>query len=216
MCILETHVTDAAEASSWFSSSGFPTVTVPGIAQSRGQVLLYRPSFSFVNSWVEPEGRFLMAEFSRRDSLFRIASVYAPNRNPEHDEFFTSCLDFTDPSVPTILGGEFNTVFDRVRDRRGSDPAVTVRDSFVSLELRFREFCVLDVWRHLHPDLRAYTWLKPMVPFPSASTLLASRLPAFILCFPALLFHVLSLITMPFFPASPSLNYFLVALAAGN
>ena len=51
--------------------------------------------------------------------------------------------------------------FDRARDRRGSDPAVTVRDSFVSLKLHFREFCVLDVWRHLHPDLRAYTWLKP-------------------------------------------------------
>jgi len=29
------------------------------------------------------------------------------------------------------------------------------------LELLFRGFCVLDVWRHFHPDLRAYTWLKP-------------------------------------------------------
>ena len=152
VCVQETHVTDAAEASSWFSSSGFLTVTVPGTAHSRGQVLMYRPSFSFVNSWVELEGRFLMAEFSRRDSVVSIASVYAPNWNPEHDEFFTSCLDFTDPSVPTILGGDFNA-----RDRRGSDPAVTVRESFVSLELRFKEFCVLDVWRHLHPDLRAYT-----------------------------------------------------------
>ena len=130
-------------------------------AHSRGQVLLYRPSFSFVNSWVEVEGRFLMAEFSRRDSVFRIASVYAPNRNPERDEFSTSCLDFADPPVPTILCGDFNAVFDKAKDRRGSDPAVTVRESFVSLELLFREFCVLDVWRHLPPDLRAYTWLKP-------------------------------------------------------
>ena len=161
MCVQETHVTVVAEASSWFSSSGFLTVTVPGTAHSRGQVLLYRPSFSFVNSWVELEGRFLMAKFSGRDSVFRIASVYAPNRNPEHEEFFTSCLDFTDPSVPTILGSDFNAVFDRARDRRGSDPAVTVHESLVALELRFREFCVLDVWRHLHPDLRAYTWLKP-------------------------------------------------------
>ena len=72
-----------------------------------------------------------------------------------------SCLDFADPFVPTILCGDFNAVFNRAKDRRGSDPAVTVRGSVVSLELLFREFCVLDVWRHLNPDLRAYTWLKP-------------------------------------------------------
>ena len=47
-----------------------------------------------------------MAEFSRRGSVFRIASVYAPNRNP-------SRLDFADPSVPTILCGGFSAVFDR-------------------------------------------------------------------------------------------------------
>ena len=88
--------------------------------------------------------------------MFRIASVYAPIRNPERNEFFTSCLGFADAD-----GGDFNAVFDRAKDRRRSDPAVTVRESFVSLELLFREFCVLDVWRHLHPDLRAYTWLRP-------------------------------------------------------
>ena len=86
------------------------------------------------------------------------------------------------------------------------------------MELRFKEFCVLDVWRHLHPDLRAYTWLKrcPMVPCPPASNLLASRLPGFIVCLPVLLFHPLSLITMPFFSASLSLNLCVVALADGN
>ena len=93
--------------------------------------------------------------------MFRIASVYAPNRNPERDEFFTSCVGFPDRSASTILCDDFNAVFHRVKDRLGSDPAVTVLESFVSLELLFREFCVLDVWRHLHPDRRAYTWLKP-------------------------------------------------------
>ena len=67
----------------------------------------------------------------------------------------------SDPSVPMILCGDFNAVFERAKDCRGSDPAVTFRESFVSLKLLFQEFCVLDVWRHLHPDLRAYTWLKP-------------------------------------------------------
>ena len=90
VCLQETHLTDAAEATSRFSSSGFLDFTAPGTAHSRGQVLLYRPNFSIVNSWVELEGRFLMAEFCRRDSVIRVASVYAPNRNPERDEFFTS------------------------------------------------------------------------------------------------------------------------------
>ena len=70
----------------WFSSSGFLAITAPGTAHSRGQVLLYRPSFSFVNSWVELEGCYLMAEFSRRDSVFRIASVYTPH--PERGDLF--------------------------------------------------------------------------------------------------------------------------------
>ena len=93
--------------------------------------------------------------------MFSIAPVYAPNRNPECDKFFTSRVDFADPSVPMILCGDFNAVFDRAKDRQGSDPVVTIGESFVSLELLFREFCVLDVWRHLHPDLHTFTWLKP-------------------------------------------------------
>ena len=76
-------------ATSWFSSSGFLTVTAPGAAHSRNQVLLYRPSFSFVNSWVELEGRFLMAEFSRWDSVLRTTSVYARNRDPERDDLMS-------------------------------------------------------------------------------------------------------------------------------
>ena len=55
---------------------------------------------------------------------------------------------------------DFNALFERAKCRRGSDPAVTVRETFVSLELLFREFCFLVVWRHLHPEFCTYTWLK--------------------------------------------------------
>ena len=162
MCIQETHVTDAAEAISWFSSSCFLTVTAPGTAHSRGQVLLYRPSFSFVNSWVELEGRFLMAEFSRRGSFFRISSVYAPNRTPSA----TNSL----PHVWTLLIHLFPRYYVVTSMLFLTEPKIvgalillssSVRALSRSLELLFREFCVLDGWRHLHPDLRAYTWLKP-------------------------------------------------------
>ena len=66
------------------------------------------------------------------------------------------------------------------------------------------------------PTLHAYTWLKPdgslspgidFIGFPSTWLHLVS---------PVVLFHILSLITMPFFSASLSLIFFLVALADGN
>ena len=215
MCLQETLVTDAAEASLWFSSSGFLTVTAPGTATLMARSFCIA-SASLVNSWVELEGHYLMAEFSTRDSMLRIASLYAPNRNPECDEFFTSCLDFADPSVPTILCGDFNAVFDRAKDHRGSDPSVTVHESFVSLELLFRGFCVFDVWCHLHPDLRAYTWLK-------AAGSLSSHID--LIGFPSTWVHLVS--SCSIVPCSFSdhnavflsfsiLNLFLVALADGN
>lgn len=49
---------------------------------------------------------------------FRIASLYAPNRNPQRDEFFVSCVPVVDPSVPTFVCGDFNAVFNRATDRR--------------------------------------------------------------------------------------------------
>ena len=74
----------------------------------------------------------------------------------------------------------------------------------------------MDLWRHLHPDLRSYTWLKHDGSLSSHIDLIGFPSIGFILCLPVLLFHVLSLMTMPFFSASLSLNLFLVALADGN
>ena len=71
VCLQETHVTDAAEATLWFSSSGFLAVTAPGTAHSRSQVLLYRPSFSIVNSWVELDG-----SLSSRIDLIGFPSIW--------------------------------------------------------------------------------------------------------------------------------------------
>ena len=89
-------------------ASDLSTVIASGTIHSRGQVILFHSSFSPVNSWVELNEHLLIAAFCRRDITFRIACIYAPNRIPERDGFFISCLDFVDMSVPTILGGDFN------------------------------------------------------------------------------------------------------------
>ena len=49
-----------------------------------------------------------------------MAYLYVPNRNPDRNDFFDFCADQIDLSVPTLLCGDFNAVFDRALDRRNA------------------------------------------------------------------------------------------------
>ena len=59
---------------------------VPGL-KSCGVAVLFRPCFSLIKSWPDTSGRSLMAEFNCSDFVFRVCSLYAPNTDPERDEF---------------------------------------------------------------------------------------------------------------------------------
>ena len=174
VCFQETHTISSTESSSWFSPFSFLAVSAAGTAHARGLAILYRPRLFLNGSWVELGGRFVMAEFMDGNFLFRVVCICAPNRNPERDSFLLSCSDFIDPSIPTLLGGDFNAVFDHTKDRRGSATDSTYRDSSISISLRslFSEACVFDVWRHLHPDTIAFSWTR-------RDGLLASRIDLF-------------------------------------
>ena len=66
--------------------------------------------------------------------------IYGPNRNPARDQFLDDLHTRINPSIPTIVAGDFNTVFDRFLDRAGSDPTVSSRESSSSL-LNLSDFC---------------------------------------------------------------------------
>ena len=158
VCLQETHCASVAECSSWFLSSGYSFVSSPGSVKSCGCILLFRTRFTLVRSFCDAEGRFLCGEFSFSDQVFRVACFYAPNRNPARNDFFEDVADRLDPTVPTIVCGDFNTVIDRALDRAGSDAADTLRESTVALSHLFDSVCVTDIWRYLHPDASAFTW----------------------------------------------------------
>ena len=160
VCLQETHCVSQAECNLWFSSSGFLSCLSPGSLHSCGCVVLYRPSLSFVNSWIDSCGRYLQCEFCFHDKSFRVCCLYAPNRNPERDQFLDDISGKVDPSVPTLLVGDFNTVFDRSKDRRGSNPLDSSRESSICLAGLFDSCCVTDIWRYLHPDSSCFTWTK--------------------------------------------------------
>ena len=154
----ETHCTSDVECHSWFSSSGLSSVLSPGTSRSGGCVILYRPALTLVNSWCEVPGRSLLCEFSFFDAVFRVLCLYAPNCNPARDLFFNCISDAVDPTITTVLCGDFNTVFDRSLDRFGSSADDVSRESTLALTRLFDSCCAVDIWRYLHPSSTAFTW----------------------------------------------------------
>ena len=160
-CLQKTHVTSVAECISWFSSYGFLSTVSPCSAHSCGSVILYWPRYTLLNSWVDSSGQFVLAEFQDCDVIFRVACIFAPNRNPDRDTFFSFVSLKIDPSVATVVCGDFNTVFDRSIDRRGSNASDPSRESSASLLSLFRDCGIVDIWRSLHPATIAFSWLRP-------------------------------------------------------
>lgn len=161
VCLQETRVSSCSECDAWFSSYGFLTVASPGSAHSCGSVILYRPVFVLSKATFDNEGRFVLAHFERNGVTFGVVSLYAPNRNPGRNDFFTYCSDQIDPNVPTVVCGDFNTVFDRSLDCHGVNVFDVSRESSLALGDLFRDCCVVDIWQSLHPSVVAFTWLKP-------------------------------------------------------
>ena len=161
VCLQEVHLRDDSEASAWFSSSGYNYLASSGSVKSAGVVILHRPSTILRGHWQDDSGRFLLAEFQIADSIFRVASAYAPNRNPARNLFLEDISSALDPSVPTLLAGDFNTVFDPTLDRRPPSLSSSPRESSDALSRLFADADVIDIWRHLHPDQSSFTWTHP-------------------------------------------------------
>ena len=149
VCLQETHCLSLSECSLWFQSSGFSCAFSCGSVHSCGSVVLFRPSLSLVNSWGDDVGRYLHCEFVFCGKSFRVCCICAPNRNPARDQFFDDLQAKVDPSVPTILCGDFNAVFDWSVDPFGSDPSDLSCESFSSLQDLFDACCTVDIWRSI-------------------------------------------------------------------
>ena len=113
-----------------------------------------------IKLFVDSSGRFVLAEFQDRDVIFRVACIYAPNRKPDRDTFFSFVSSKIDPSVATVVCGDFNAVFDRSIDGKGSNASDPTRESTASLLFLFRDCGVVDIWRSLHPATIVFSWLR--------------------------------------------------------
>ena len=153
VCLQQTHCTSLPEGQTWFLSSGFECSVSPGTTRSTVCIVLFRPPLSLKASWADSDGRFLLLDFSSRAVRFRVACIYAPNRNPERDLFLAHVTDNLDP-------GDFNVVFNQSLDRCGSVVADTSREGTVALARLFKEVCCEDIWRYPRPSSSCFTWSR--------------------------------------------------------
>ena len=65
-----------------------------------------------------------------------------------------------DPYVPTVLAGDFNTVFNCSLDRCGSDSFDVSCESSCALNRLLNACSSIDIWRYLHPASSSYTWMR--------------------------------------------------------
>ena len=99
-----------------------------------------------------------MGEFSCPSKVFHAATVYAPHRNSECNDFYDFVSSKMDVSMPSILCGDFTCVLDCSVDRRGLAHDDYSRESVQALTSLFDTPAVTDIWRYLHPAWPSFTW----------------------------------------------------------
>lgn len=214
VCLQELHCVSEDKVKSWFPS--FSVVSSVGSNKSCGVAILFRPSYSLVDVVRDSFGRFVRAPLLHADSTFDVVLLYAPNLRSGRVLFFPSLLPLLDPSVPTLLCGDFNSVMDPGRDcRNAGDQSLTdTPDILVSL---FRDLSCVDAWRSAIRLNRLSLGFVLMALVLLGLTLLVVL---FLGCpqFPPVIFLLVPFLIIPLFLClwTPFLVLFLVGLVFGN
>ena len=110
----------------------------PGSARQAGVAILYKPCFKIKDTRKDSHSCLIIASFGHDEveSPFQVINVYGPNQKRPGEEFFASLPPFVDPTLPTILCGDFNAVVDPYRED------------------------LVDIWRRHRPEERCYTWRR--------------------------------------------------------
>ena len=154
ICLQECHCSSDLECQTWFRASGYPCALAAGSTHARGCIILFRPTLSLVQSWSEPDGRFLMCEFRFCNQVFRVCCVYAPNSNVISSLTMSlSGLIRLSLLCLLVISTPFSTF-------RGSDPFDVSRESSCALNRLLNACSSIDIWRYLHSTSSSYTWTR--------------------------------------------------------
>ena len=119
----EVHSTRETEVC-WISEWEYLTIFTNFSSSRAGVGILFNNNFHFqiLKNFVDPEGRFIIADIEIQDKTLTLVNIYAPNKD-EPAFFQNVCEKLSAFDCDFIIfGGDFNLVCDIHKDKKGGIP----------------------------------------------------------------------------------------------
>ncbi len=134
----------------------------PGNNHSAGVCTLFtrRTNFKVISESHDLAGRYLNLICDFGEANIQFCNIYAPNHVSQRKEFFESLHAILKGGIPTVFGGDFNCIEDSFLDKNGGDSDLAIT-ALKALQLLNLTYDLKDVFRHLNPSTRNFTWTNP-------------------------------------------------------
>ena len=132
---------------------------------NKGVLILIKNSLEFElkSSKVDQNSRFIILEANVQDHPFLFVNLYAPNKTYEQSTFFEEISEELDNfslaedcNIVTVIGGDFNVIFDPDLDGRGGNPKR--KESVKCIDNLCLANDLIDIWRIRNPKVKRFTW----------------------------------------------------------
>ena len=134
----------------------------PGGVNTAGVALLFHPRITpkLTDFYGDFNGRSIAITVDIYGLKFRLINIYAPNTEfrGECEQFFDETRNITKSDMPQIILGDFNMVENTHLDRKGGNPREKHTWGLTSLNVLKKETDSIDIWRHLYPKSKIFTW----------------------------------------------------------
>ena len=160
LCIQETHSTHEDE-DIWKAEWGGRAFFAHGTNNSRGVAILVKRSCRDKISLgeVDTEGRVISVIINHCDENLCVMNIYGPNHDaPGFYEKHIRQAQLSSDKL--IVIGDYNTVLDPEKDRKGVQDVNYHKKSREKIQELIDELHLCDIWRTMNPEATRYSWYR--------------------------------------------------------
>lgn len=161
----ETHST-VTDAAFWSSQWGDKLSLSHGSSHSAGTAILFNNCPGKVISVkTDSNGHWVAIVLDIESIFFILVNVYSHHNAKQNQQLFAEVSSLICnfkrlfPTDNIVIGGDFNVTPDESLDRHPPKSSSPQPNSMIT------HFCnnlkVLDVWRHLNPNIKQFPWFRP-------------------------------------------------------